>query len=150
MAVPVYFYTHQNLGPEGTLQLTGTTGNPVNVTVSELKTFPSVTIQVTLTSSSKPQDNGIFNYTGVTLRDILEQTYAVESAKSVYVQAVDGYGTTLTIAEAMDQNTIIAYAKDGVELMSLQNGGEGPARLIIGGDKYAQRWVKGVVAITVS
>jgi DMSO/TMAO reductase YedYZ molybdopterin-dependent catalytic subunit len=150
VTVPLYFYMRQNAGTEGSLQLTGTVNNSLNVTVSELKTFPSVTVQVTLTSSSNPEDNGDYNYTGVPVKDILEQADVTENVTSVYVEAADGYGATLTIAEAMDQNTIIAYAKGDVALTSLQNGGEGPLRLVIGGDEYAQRWVKGVVAITVN
>jgi DMSO/TMAO reductase YedYZ molybdopterin-dependent catalytic subunit len=50
----------------------------------------------------------------------------------------------------VNQNTIIAYQKDGATLTALKAGGEGPLRLIIGNDQYAQRWVKGVVAIEVS
>jgi hypothetical protein len=32
----------------------------------------------------------------------------------------------------------------------LKNDGEGPLRLIIGSDQYAQRWVRGVVSVIVS
>ena len=50
----------------------------------------------------------------------------------------------------MSQKTIIAYQKDGAPLTPLKNGGEGPLRLIVGTDQYAQRWVRGVVSIQVS
>jgi DMSO/TMAO reductase YedYZ molybdopterin-dependent catalytic subunit len=149
--VPIYLYIRQNAGTEGVIQVTGAVNNPANVTVSELKTFPSVTLQVTLTSSSSPQENGIFNYTGATVRDILEQADALESATSVYVQASDGYGTTLSFQEIMqNEKTILAYEKDGEPLKPFTEGGEGPVRLVIATDEYAQRWIKSVTVIEVS
>jgi DMSO/TMAO reductase YedYZ molybdopterin-dependent catalytic subunit len=52
--------------------------------------------------------------------------------------------------EAQNPNTIIAYQKNSEALTAIKAGGEGPLRLIIGGDQYAQRWVRGVAAIEVS
>jgi DMSO/TMAO reductase YedYZ molybdopterin-dependent catalytic subunit len=150
-AVPLYFYMRQNAGSEGTIQVKGAVNNPANITVSELKTFPPVTVQVTLTSSSSPQENGVFNYTGVPVRSLLEQADAFENAASVYVQASDGYGTTLPLQEVMqNEETILAYEKDGEPLMPLTEGGEGPVRLVIATDEFAQRWIKSVAVIEVS
>ncbi len=148
-AVPLYYYTRPAATQEGTIQISGNINNPVDLNFTQLEAYPASTVEATLTSSGNPSDNGVYSYTGVPLKDLLDQVQVADNATSVYVQASDGYGTTLTIEEAMDQNTIIAYAKDGVALAALQNGGEGPARLIIASDQYAQRWVKGVVAITV-
>ena len=103
-----------------------------------------------MSSSSRISDNGVFNYTGVTLRTLLEQANVSTNATSAYIQASDGYGTTIPIQDAMNQNTIIAYQKNGVPLMALKDDGEGPLRLIIGSDQYAQRWIRGVTIIEVS
>lgn len=149
-AVPLYYYTRPDSTPEGTLQIKGQVSNPLNITFSQLQTFTPVTIQVTLSSSSRGQDNGVFNYSGVRLGTLLEQASVSANATSVYIQASDGYGTSIPIADAMNQNTIIAYQKDGVPLTALKDDGEGPLRLIIGNDEYAQRWIRGVVAIAVS
>jgi DMSO/TMAO reductase YedYZ molybdopterin-dependent catalytic subunit len=149
-AVPLYYYTRPASTPVGTIQVKGNVGNPMNITLSQLKTYMALTIQVTLTSTSSPSENGIYNYTGVLLSTLLQQAYVSPNATSVYIQASDGYGTTISIQDAMNQSTIIAYARDGSPLTPLQNGGEGPARLIIGTDQYAQRWIRGVVSIQVS
>jgi DMSO/TMAO reductase YedYZ molybdopterin-dependent catalytic subunit len=149
-AVPLYYYTRPASTPVGTIQVKGNVGNPMNITLSQLKTYMALTIQVTLTSTSSPSENGIYNYTGVLLSTLLQQAYVSPNATSVYIQASDGYGTTISIQDAMNQSTIIAYARDGSPLTPLRNGGEGPARLIIGTDQYAQRWIKGVVSIQVS
>jgi len=151
VAVPLYLYMRQHAGQEGMIQVKGAVNNPANVTVGELKRFPSVTIQVTLTSSSKPEENGSFDYTGVPLREILEQADVVDSATSVYVQASDGFGTTLPLQEVMqNEQMILAYAKDGEPLKPLTEGGEGLVRLVIATDEFAQRWIRDVTVIAVS
>ncbi len=149
-AVPLYFYTRPAPVPQGTMQITGQVSNPMNITLSQLQTYTPTTLQVTLTSSSQPSGNGVFNYTGVLLSTLLQKAEVSANATSVYIQASDGYGTTLSMQDAMSQKTIIAYQKDGKALTPLKSGGEGPFRLIIGTDQYAQRWVMGVVSIQVS
>jgi len=149
-AIPLYFYTHSAPMPEGTLQITGNVGTPIDITLSQLQTYMSLTVQASVSSSSQPQDNGVFNYTGVLLSTLLQRAGVSANATSVYVQASDGYGTTISMQEALSQKTIIAYEKDGASLTALKSGGEGPLRLIIGNDQYAQRWVRGVVSIQVS
>jgi len=148
--VPLYFYTRPAPVPQGTFQITGQVSNPMSITLSQLQTYAPVTLQVTLTSSGSPSDNGVFNYTGVLLSTLLQKAGVSTNATSVYIQASDRYGTTLSMQDAMSQKTIIAYQKDGASLTPLKNGGEGPFRLIVGTDQYAQEWVKGVVSIQVS
>ena len=146
-AIPLYLYTRPAQVQEGNLQIKGQVSNPLTITFSQLENYTPQTLEVTLSSSSRISDNGVFNYTGVTLRTLLEQANVSANATSVYIQASDGYGTTIPIQDAMNQNTIIAYQKNGLPLTALKDDGEGPLRLIIGSDQYAQRWVRGVVAI---
>ena len=51
--------------------------------------------------------------------------------------------------DALNQNTIIAYERNDAPLTALKDDGEGPLRLIIGNDQYAQRWIRGIVSIEV-
>jgi DMSO/TMAO reductase YedYZ molybdopterin-dependent catalytic subunit len=150
-AVPLYYFTRPN-GTQlaGSLQIRGNVDNPITLTLSDLQSLPSITLQVSLSSSSHQDENGVFNYTGIPLKDLLSQAQANTNATLIYIQASDGYGTTITIQDAENQNTIIAYQKDGQPLTLLKDGGEGPLRLIIGSDQYAQRWVRGIAAINVS
>jgi DMSO/TMAO reductase YedYZ molybdopterin-dependent catalytic subunit len=147
--VPLYIYTHPDSAKADALQITGNVGTPLAVELSQLQNYSPLTMQITLSSSSRPSENGVFNYTGVPLKDLLAQAGASTNASSVYIQALDGYGTTITIQEAIDSNTILAYQKDSVLLSALKDGGEGPVRLIIGDDVYAQRWIRGVAIIEV-
>ncbi|XES76166.1 MAG: molybdopterin-dependent oxidoreductase [Candidatus Bathyarchaeia archaeon] len=147
VTVPVYFYMRQNAGVEGSILVRGAVDNPQNFTYSELKAFTTVTIQVTLSSSSHVADNGVFNYTGVPLSAVLQEAHISPNATSVYLQAADGYGATIPLQDANNPHTILAYEKDGSALTPLSEGGEGPIRLIIGNDEFAQRWVRGIAVI---
>ncbi len=149
-AVPLYYYSRPASSQPNTIEITGNVSNPVNITLSQLKSETPTTLQVTLTSSGSPSENGVYNYTGVLLSTLLKQAQASSKATSVYIQASDGYGATISIRDATNQSTIIAYARDGKSLAPLKSGGEGPLRLVIGTDQYAQRWIKGVVLIKVS
>jgi len=148
--VPLYIYTRPTQSDPEIIQITGQVGNPLNITINDLEAYPSVTMKVTVTSSGHSSGNGDYNYTGVLLQDLLSQAQVFSNASTVFIQALDGYGTTITMQEATTQTTFIAYAKDGTALSSLKDGGEGPARLIINSDQYAQRWVRGVTALIVS
>lgn len=150
-AIPLYYLAVPDAAqPEGTLLIKGQVNCPANFTFTELESFQAATLHVTLTSSSRLKDNGDFNYTGVRLNDLLNIVEPYENATSIYIQASDGYGTTLNLQEARSKNVIIAYLKDGEKLSLLKDGGEGPFRLIIGDDEYAQRWTRGVTVIEVS
>ena len=150
-AIPIYFVIRPQGAPEGYLQVRGNVSNPLNMTISELRNLPLTTIQANLKSSGHPEDNGVFNFTGVTLWSLLELSGISENATSVYVQASDSYGSTFSIQEIEQNNQyLIAYAKDGQPLESRDKGGTGPIRLVIGSDQYSQRWVKYVVNIEVS
>jgi DMSO/TMAO reductase YedYZ molybdopterin-dependent catalytic subunit len=149
ITVPVYFYVRQNAGTQGSIQISGAVSNPGNFTYSQLEAFAATNVQVSLSSSSHAADNGNFTYTGVALKVLLEQANISTNATSVYIQAADGYGTTIPIQDAQNPNTILAYQKDGAPLTALSAGGEGPIRLIIGTDEFAQRWIRGVSVIEV-
>lgn len=148
-AFPLYYYAHPDAPqPTGTLQIKGNVANPANLTFEMLEAYPATTMQVTV--KGKQADNGDFIYTGVTLKTLLQQAEISDNATSVFIQASDGYGTTLTLEEANKETTFIAYQKDGAAMTPLNDGGEGPFRLIIADEEFAQRWVRGVAAIIVN
>ncbi len=149
--VPLYFYTRPDPTPEDAIQIKGNVASPANFTLSQLKACTPSTIQVTVSSSSRPEENGVFNYTGITLKSLLEQAQVSDNATSIYIQSSDGYGVTLQLSEVIkNERIIIAYEKDGEALTPLKSSGEGPFRLIIGTDQYAQRWIKGVAVVKVT
>ena len=134
--------------PTGTLQIKGKVGNPANLTYTQLEAYPAITLQVTI--NGHQGGNGVYNYTGVTLKELLTQAQASSNATSIYIQASDGYGTTLTMQEAQKDNVFIAYKKDGATMSLLVRAGKDHTGWLWVDDEYAQRWVRGVAAIEVS
>jgi DMSO/TMAO reductase YedYZ molybdopterin-dependent catalytic subunit len=149
--IPLYVIVHPTDSPKGYLQITGNVNNPLNMTISDIQAMPSVDLTARLTSSGSPQENGVFNYTGVTLWSLLEKAGVSDDASSAYVLASDAYGAVITVKEMKDNpKIIIAYMEGGEMIKSQADGGWGPLRLIIGSDAYANRWVKWVVSIEVT
>jgi len=146
--IPLYYYTHPDIAqPKGTLQIKGAVDQPTNLTLTELEAYTVINTKVTV--NGHQSGNGNFTYTGVTLVEILNRAQIQSDTTSVYIQASDGYGTTLTIEEVQKPSVFIAYKKDGTMMSSLSEGGEGPFRLIIADDEFSQRWIRDVVAIEV-
>lgn len=149
VVIPLYYFTRPDASqPAGTLQIRGSVSNPANLTYTQLAAYPAISMQVTI--NGHQGGNGNFTYTGVALKELLTKAGASSNATSVYIQAADGYGTTLTMQEATQADVFIAYQKEGATMTPLDEGGEGPLRLIIADDEFSQRWTRGVVAIEVS
>lgn len=149
--IPLYPLVHVNNAPSGYLQVTGNVDHTLNMTVSQVEALPSTTITATLVSSGNPQDDGTFSYTGVTLWSLLQRAGIATNASSVAVFASDGYQADLTIKEIENNSQIImAYKQNGEYMKPKSEGGDGPLRLIVGTDTYAQRWVYWVVELQVN
>ena len=97
---------------------------------------------------------GPFTYTGVPLKKAMlaagyTGTRGVQTSPEdiIIVTGEDGYSVALSWGEVMNQisgmDIILAYEKDGKSLPSY----EGPVRLIVPGDYYCNRYVKGVVKV---
>ncbi len=148
--IPLYYIVHPTGATQGALQIKGKVNHPLNMTISDLQALPAVDLTARLTSSGSPQENGLFNYTGVTLWSLLEKAGVQDDATSAYVVASDAYGAVITIQELKDNpKIIIAYMEAGEMIKTQADGGWGPLRLVIGSDAYANRWVKWVVSIDV-
>lgn len=150
-AVPLYFFTRPTDVKEGALQIRGNVNNPLNLTLSEIEALPSSNILVTLDSASHVEDEGTFTYTGVIVARLLELSEVSGDASSVFIQSIDSYAITLSVDEILQNPKIMmVYQKDGQALASHAEGGNGPLRLIIGSDEFAQRWVTNVVLFEIS
>lgn len=149
ITVIVYFYPRQNAQTEDNIVIKGVVSNPQNLTISQIEAFSPVTVQVTVSGRIIPSENGVFNYTGVPLKVLLDHAHILKNVTSVFIQAPDRYAITLSIQDSQKENTILAYLKDGETMTPLSKGGEGPVRLIIGDESFPHNWVKGVSLIEV-
>jgi DMSO/TMAO reductase YedYZ molybdopterin-dependent catalytic subunit len=147
--IPTYYFTRPlPLSTGVLLEVKGNVYIPQNFTLQNLQNFPFYTISVNLTSLSKPQENGFFNYEGVQLYYILKQVKPFLNCTSITLTASEGSTITISIDEVMQTSSVLAFGKDDKFLTPLKNGGDGPLRLILADDKNDQRWLKGVVTIT--
>lgn len=140
-----------NPTPEWILTATGKVDISSSFDLNQIKAMQSTTIMATLKSSGHPEENGVFQFTGVTLWSLLQQTGIENDAVIVRVKASDGFSASLLVEEIQEnsERILLAYMKDGQMIKAETDGGEGPLRLVVGSDTYASRWVKYVSSIEV-
>jgi DMSO/TMAO reductase YedYZ molybdopterin-dependent catalytic subunit len=101
----------------------------IHLDYGELITMPRTTVYAELSCIGYFIDSG--NWTGVRLGLVLEKAGLIQQAESVEFYASDGYSTSMPYSEAMREDIIIAYEKDGSKLPEVTrlvipnaNGGE--------------------------
>ena len=115
----------------------GSVQHPLNLTLDEIAAMPKTTVNAKLYcvgTPDRPLDNG--NWTGVRLGFILENAGVSPDAIKVAFYAEDGFSTDLTVTEAMQENIILAYEKDGRPLPE-------NLRLVVPG-KWGYKWISQV------
>ena len=163
IAIPLYYVvragtpastkniSEQTGAAEWTIEVTGNVNNPMNLTISQFEALPSLNTQATLRSSSNPQLDGTWNFTGIVLWSLLEKAGISGNASTIDVQGSDGYISYFTVQEVKQNSQILlAYEQNGAPIQTQAEGGNGPIWLVVGSDYYAIRWVKYVVLIDVS
>jgi Oxidoreductase molybdopterin binding domain. len=123
------------------------------LSTSELKSLEKHYVSVTMIGSHKGYI-GQYVYTGVPLKEAMlaagyEGTRGENDSCEDFIRVIgkDGYGVVLSWGEVFNRmdgmDIILAYEKDGKPL----GDAEGSIRLIVPGDYYCSRYVKGVVRI---
>jgi DMSO/TMAO reductase YedYZ molybdopterin-dependent catalytic subunit len=126
--------------PEWTLQIGGQVTHPFSLTLEEFAAMPQTTVYARLRCYEVFLTSG--NWTGVRLRLLLEDAGFDQQAESVKFYAEDGYESDLSITEAMREDVIIAYQKDGQLLPET-------LRLVLPGAN-GDRWISMITHINVS
>jgi DMSO/TMAO reductase YedYZ molybdopterin-dependent catalytic subunit len=104
---------------EWQLEVDGFFENPRSLTLSELIAYPSVTQPVTMGCISNQVGGdliGTSKWTGVRLKDVLEDLGLLPEAKALFVEAADGFFETLVWEDMMDERTLLVYGMNGVTL----------------------------------
>lgn len=118
----------------------GSVQHPLNLTLDEIAAMPKTTVNADLYCVGAPDrllDNG--NWTGVRLSFLLENAGVSPDAIKVAFYARDGYTTDLTVTEAVQENIILAYEKDGKPLPE-------NLRLVVPG-RWGYKWISQVERI---
>lgn len=135
-----------------------TDGNTITISVNkkevatysmdELEKMNPQTISASLSSTGKDDIKGEF--TGIPINKLLSEAdeNILDKCEDIIFIAGDGYSSALTSSEIKDNDTImLAYKMNEKNIKHFNDGGEGPLRLIVGSDTYANRSTKFVVKI---
>jgi DMSO/TMAO reductase YedYZ molybdopterin-dependent catalytic subunit len=126
---------------EWTLEITGLVENPLELSYEQILEMPQESIFATLeTISNPPGGNSIGNavWTGVPFERILDLLEVDSGVIKVAFFCEDGYSTSITIDEAMEEGVILAYKMNG-QALSAEHGF--PVRMVVP-EKYGMKWPK--------
>lgn len=121
-----------------TVSITGLVDSDVTLTLDDLRARTNTSVEAELICVSG-QSFGTHNWTGVKLKDLLNEAGVGSSAFKIAFFAADDYSTDLTIDDAMRDDVIIALQKDG-EPLNEKN------QLVVPG-KWGYKWISGIVSI---
>jgi hypothetical protein len=108
--------------------------------LAELKDFPSVEREKTISSGKQTDESGVF--TGVPLETILNDAVPDwgNIGKDIQLCASDGFTTSVSPSDIeKGENVLLVYAKDDVPLRGPEEGGKGPLRIVIMDDSFGNR-----------
>ena len=118
------------------LTISGSVNNTLDITYSEMLSFPSVTEVVLLICHGSHVDNA--RWTGVPVSYLLNKAGVLEGASEVTFIALDRYSRTLPLKTFQQDGSFIAHTVNGVPI-PLKHGF--PLRLVVRG-LYGENWVK--------
>jgi DMSO/TMAO reductase YedYZ molybdopterin-dependent catalytic subunit len=125
---------------EWRLLVDGAVYQPLNLTLSELATMPTTTVNANLYCYSSLVTAG--NWTGVRLQVVLEEAELHDGATGVIFLASDGYATALEMSTAMQEDVILAYELNDQPLPEV-------LRLVLPG-RNGDKWIAMITHINVS
>ena len=131
----------------GRLEIDGDVSTPLNLTYTELFSFPMVSEVAELKCVSGPPDV-TYNWTGIPLFYLLTLAEIKPDAYKVVTRCSDGYSSDLLVEDALKPTTILGLQANGTSLPQLTYGPAGPNRLVVPG-KYGYKWSSSVEEIQV-
>jgi len=103
------------------LKLTGLVDKPLNLTLDDIRSRPSVTQALTMSCISNPVGGDLIStnfWTGVPFKDILAEAGLQPTATGISITAADGFYEYVPMQEAMDARTLLVYAMNGDPLLA--------------------------------
>lgn len=123
------------------LEISGLVENPLVLSYSDILNMPQSSVFATLETISNPQGGDLIGnaiWTGVPFDYILEQVVPDEDVLEVVFYCEDGYSTSLTMEEVLEEGVMLAYKMNG-KTLAAEHGY--PARMVVP-EKYGMKWPK--------
>jgi DMSO/TMAO reductase YedYZ molybdopterin-dependent catalytic subunit len=101
------------------LEIGGLVENPLSLTLEEIRARPAVSQYITLSCISNSVGGELIStsrWTGVRLKDVLEEAGVHPEAQEVYIEAIDGFYESVSMADMMDERTLLVYEMNGEPL----------------------------------
>jgi DMSO/TMAO reductase YedYZ molybdopterin-dependent catalytic subunit len=128
------------------LEVAGLFSAARNLTIDDFMAFEPVTQPITLSCISNRIGGDLIStgyWTGVRLRDVLQELQLQPEAGALYVEAEDGFYETVVAADMMDERTLLVYGMNG-ETLPIEHGF--PLRIYIP-NRYGMKQPKWIVRI---
>jgi DMSO/TMAO reductase YedYZ molybdopterin-dependent catalytic subunit len=104
---------------EWRLDVSGLVDNPMSLTLDQIRQRPAVSQYITLECISNPVGGDLISgnlWTGLRLRDLLDEVGLKPEAQALYIESVDGYYETVVMEDMMDPRTLLVYDMNGQPL----------------------------------
>jgi DMSO/TMAO reductase YedYZ molybdopterin-dependent catalytic subunit len=95
------------------LELFGLVDNPLTLTLDDIRSRPAVSQYITLSCISNQVGGGLIStslWTGIQLKDLLEEAGLQSGAQELYIEGVDGFFESVSMADMRDERTLLVYA----------------------------------------
>ena len=131
------------------LEVAGLFSNARNLTLDDLMAFPAITQSITLSCISNRIGGDLIStarWTGARLRDVLEELGLRPEASELFIQSEDGFYESVTMADMLDQRTLLVYGMNGATLPARHGF---PLRIYIP-NRYGMKqpkWIRSLEAI---
>lgn len=134
-------------GSEWQLETAGLFAQPRSLTLADLLDFPAVTQPITLSCISNRIGGDLIGtsyWTGVRLRDLLEELGMQQATQELFVEAEDGFFESVAMADMLNPNTLLVYGMNG-KTLPVEHGY--PLRIYIP-NRYGMKQPKWITRIT--
>lgn len=131
-------------GTDWQLDIGGLFQNPRNLTIDDLMAYPAVTQPLTMSCISNRIGGDLIGtsyWTGVRLRDVLEDLQLAPEAGALHIEAEDGFYETVIAEDMMDERTLLVFGMNG-ETLPVEHGY--PLRIYIP-NRYGMKQPKWIV-----
>ncbi|MFQ5945638.1 MAG: molybdopterin-dependent oxidoreductase, partial [Anaerolineae bacterium] len=101
------------------LQLGGLVERPLTLTLDEIMARPAMTQIITLSCISNRIAGDLIStsaWTGVRLKDILDEAGLMSEAQELFIEAADGFYESVSHEDMLDDRTMLVYAMNGEPL----------------------------------
>ncbi|MFW6042548.1 MAG: molybdopterin-dependent oxidoreductase [Chloroflexota bacterium] len=128
------------------LEVAGLFQEPRALTLADLMAYPAVTQPLTLSCISNRVGGDLIGasyWTGVRLRDLLDDLGLQPDAGALFIEAEDGFYETVVAEDMFDERTLLVYGMNG-ETLPVEHGY--PLRIFIP-NRYGMKQPKWIVRI---